>query len=71
MNNPDVKIIVESSCKIYLIEYDGRACYTTERVEPNDQYWSGEKVCTDVYDLKTGELVEVPEHIKDVTNYMK
>ena len=25
----------------------------------------------DVYDLKTGELVEVPEHIKDVTNYMK
>ena len=21
--------------------------------------------------LKTGELVEVPEHIKDVTNYMK
>ena len=25
----------------------------------------------DVYDLKTGELVEVPERIKDVTNYMK
>ena len=30
-----------------------------------------EKVYTDVYDLKTGELVEVPERIKDVTNYMK
>ena len=68
--NPDGKIIVESSWKIYLIEYDGRACYTTERVEPNDQYWSGEKVCTDVYDLKTGELVAKPNYI-NVEKYMK
>ena len=68
--NPDGKIIVESSWKIYLIEYDGRACYTTERVEPNDQYWSGEKVCTDVYDLKTGELVARPNYI-NVEKYMK
>ena len=68
--NPDGKIIVESSWKIYLIEYDGRACYTTERVEPNDQYWSGEKVYTDVYDLKTGELVAKPNYI-NVENYMK
>ena len=30
-----------------------------------------EKVYTDVYDLKTRELVEVPERIKDVTDYMK
>ena len=66
----DGKIIVESSWKIYLIEYDGRACYTTERVEPNDQYWSGEKVYTDVYDLKTGELVAKPNYI-NVENYMK
>ena len=68
--NPDGKIIVESSRKVYLIEYDGRACYTTEHVEPNDQYWSGEKVCTDVYDLKTGELVAKPNYI-NVENYMK
>ena len=68
--NTDGKIIVESSWKIYLIEYDGRACYTTERVEPNDQYWSGEKVCTDVYDLKTGELVAKPNYI-NVEKYMK
>ena len=68
--NPDGKIIVESSRKIYLIEYDSRACYTTERVEPNDQYWSGEKVYTDVYDLKTGELVAKPNYI-NVEKYMK
>ena len=49
---------------------EGRACYTTERVEPNDQYWSGEKVYTDVYDLKTGELVAKPNYI-NVENYMK
>lgn len=68
--NPDGKIIVESSRKIYLIEYDDRACYTMERLEPNNQYWDGYRVFTDVYDLKTQELIATPDYI-NIENYMK
>ena len=70
--NPDGEVIAESDRKIYLISYDGKPCYTITKQEWVETESGGhDQFYIDVYDLKTGELVEVPEHIKDVTNYMK
>ena len=70
--NPDGEVIAESDRKIYLISYDGKPCYTITKQEWVETESGGhDQFYIDVYDLKTGELVEVPERIKDVTNYMK
>ena len=68
----DGEVIAESDRKIYLISYDGNPCYTITKQEWVETASGGhDQFYIDVYDLNTGELVEVPEHIKDVTNYMK
>ena len=70
--NPDGEVIAESDRKIYLISYDGNPCYTITKQEWVETASGGhDQFYIDVYDLKTGELVEVPERIKDVTKYMK
>ena len=70
--NPDGEVIAESDRKIYLISYDGNPCYTITKQEWVETASGGhDQFYIDVYDLKTGELVEVPERIKHVTNYMK
>lgn len=70
--NPDGKIIAESDGKIYLIIYEGKPCYTIKKCEWIETESGGhDQFYINVYDLETNELIEMPERIKDVEDYMK